>query len=379
VSETRSRRVPLAPRVTYGREVTDQTPPASPAATSPAATARDAAASTDAFAAHLPLAHSMLDRAAHRRTEEGLFAALRADPSTRVVLLHRGRLATGPDGLALATPQDVAAVPAPPAAVGDHSSTPRWLFLGEDSSSGTAFLALLLPDDADDLDLDIEGVDPTGPFSVLVRTHDWAGLRELAARLGPRDTGLATEAVALAAWHAANERCPRCGEPTVPAAAGWVRRCVAQGIDHYPRTDPAVIMAVVDPGSGPGEDRLLLGHAAHWPEGRFSTLAGYVEPGEGLEQAVRREVAEEVGVTIGEVVYRASQPWPFPASLMLGFTATALTTDITPDGEEVTDARWFTREQLARATQSGDVRLPSRSSIARALVEEWFGGPLTGE
>jgi NAD+ diphosphatase len=370
--------------------VTDHTSPAVPHPADPApdpalastpatGPAVVSATSPGAFAAHLPLAHSMLDRAAHRRTEEGLFATLRADPSTRVVLLHRGRLATGPDGLALATPQEVAAVPEPHAASGDHSNTPRWVFLGEDAPSGTSFLALLLPDDADDLDLDIEGVDPKGPLSVLVRTHEWAGLRELASRLGPRDTGLATEAVALAAWHAANERCPRCGEPTVPVAAGWVRRCVAQDVEHYPRTDPAVIMAVVDPGAGLGEDRLLLGHAAHWPEGRFSTLAGYVEPGEGLEQAVRREVAEEVGVTVGEVVYRASQPWPFPASLMLGFTATALTTDLRPDGEEVTDARWFTRAELTQATESGDVRLPSRSSIARALIEEWFGGPLTGE
>ncbi len=363
--------------VTYGRQVTDQTSPAAPAPTpQPSA---GTVARPSAFTAHLPLARSALDRAAHRRTEEGLFATLRADPSTRVVLLHRGRLATGPDGLALVTPRDVAAVPEPHAATGDHSNTPRWIFLGEDTSSGTSFLALLLPDDADDLDLDIEGVDPSGPLSVLVRAHEWAGLRELASRLGPRDTGLATEAVALGAWHAANERCPRCGEPTVPVAAGWVRRCVAQDIEHYPRTDPAVIMAVVDPGAGTGDDRLLLGHAAHWPQGRFSTLAGYVEPGEGLEQAVRREVAEEVGVQVGEVVYRASQPWPFPASLMLGFTATALTTDIRPDGEEVTDARWFTRAELTEATESGDVKLPSRSSIARALIEEWFGGPLAGE
>ncbi|MHA7132365.1 NAD(+) diphosphatase [Oerskovia turbata] len=334
---------------------------------------------TRAFAANLPLAHSLLDRAAHRRTEEGLIATLRAQPSTRVVLLHRGRLAIGPHGLALATPEEVAAVPEPPAASGDHSTTPRWVFLGEDAPSGTSFLALLLPDDAGDLDFDIEGVDPKGPLSVLVRSHEWSGLRELGPRLGPLDTGLATEAVALAAWHAANERCPRCGEPTVPVAAGWVRRCVAQNVEHYPRTDPAVIMSVVDPGAGPGEDRILLGHPAHWPKGRFSTLAGYVEPGEGLEQAVRREVAEEVGITIGDVVYRGSQPWPFPASLMMAFTATALTTDVTPDGEEVTDALWFTRAELARAVESGDVWLPSQSSIARALIEEWFGGPLAGE
>ena len=162
----------------------------------------------------------------------------------------------------------------------------------------------------------------------------------------------------------------------MPAAAGWVRRCVAQGIDHYPRTDPAVIMAVVDPGSGPGEDRLLLGHAAHWPEGRFSTLAGYVEPGEGLEQAVRREVAEEVGVEVGEVSYVGSQPWPLPASLMVGFLARALTTKIDVDGAEIEDARWFTREELREGMASGEVRVPGSVSISSSLLELWYGEPL---
>ncbi|MCZ2264736.1 NAD(+) diphosphatase, partial [Isoptericola sp. QY 916] len=194
---------------------------------------------------------------------------------------------------------------------------------------------------------------------------------------GRRGDALAAEAVALAAWHASHERCPRCGEPTVVEQAGWVRRCVAQDVEVYPRTDPAVIMAVVD-----DADRLLLGHAAHWPEGRYSTLAGYVEPGEGLEQAVRREVAEETSVVIGDapgdVVYRGSQPWPFPASLMLGFRARAVATDVEVDGTEVTAARWFTREELAAGVAAGEVGLPGRPSIARALVEEWYGEELPG-
>jgi len=222
--------------------------------------------------------------------------------------------------------------------------------------------------------VDIEGVDASDPATVLVREHAWSGLRELVGGLGSPSAGLATEAVALAAWHANHERCPRCGGRTTVENAGWTRRCVAQGIEIYPRTDPAVIMTVVH---GAGDDeRLLLGHAAHWPDRRFSTLAGYVEPGESLESAVRREVLEEAGVVVGDVVYRGSQPWPFPASLMLGFTARARTSEIHVDGVELTDARWFTRTELDRAARSGEVLLPGRTSIARSLVEDWFGGRL---
>jgi NAD+ diphosphatase len=192
--------------------------------------------------------------------------------------------------------------------------------------------------------------------------------------MAARDAGLGVTAVALAAWHASHRCCPRCGTPTVVGFSGWVRHCPNDGIDQYPRTDPAVIMAVVD-----DDDRLLLGHAAQWPERRFSTLAGYVEPGEGLEQAVRREVDEEVGVAVGEVTYRGSQPWPFPASIMLAFVARATSTEITVDGVEVTEARWFTRAELLAAASSGEVLLPSKASIARALVEEWAGEPLPGD
>jgi NAD+ diphosphatase len=130
-------------------------------------------------------------------------------------------------------------------------------------------------------------------------------------------------------------------------------------------------MAVVD-----ARDRLLLGHSAHWPENRFSTLAGFVEPGESVESAIRREVLEEVGVRVGGVEYRGSQPWPFPASLMLGFRAHAVSTDITVDGEEVTQARWFERTELRAAVRSGAVQLPSSTSIARMLIEEWYGSEL---
>jgi NAD+ diphosphatase len=321
-----------------------------------------------------PLDTAAVDRAAHRRTEPHLVSRLRTGPTTRVVLVHRGRLAVAGDGdLALLPPGVLTGVPEP-----EDGERPRWLFLGEGTaptSPATAYLALVLPDDADADDVDIEGVDPAEPLAVLAREHAWSGLREVAPRLDPTQAALATEAVGLAAWHAAHERCPRCGEPTTLENAGWTRRCVAQGTELYPRTDPAVIMAVVH---DEPEERLLLGHAAHWPDRRFSTLAGYVEPGESLENAVRREVREEVGVEVGEVEYRGSQPWPFPASLMVGFVARARTTQLRPDGVELTDARWFTRAELDEAVRTGDVLLPGRGSIARALVEEWFGGALPG-
>ena len=127
------------------------------------------------------------------------------------------------------------------------------------------------------------------------------------------------------------------------------------------------------------QDRILLGHGVQWPPGRFSTLAGFVEPGESIEDAVRREVGEESGVAVGEVTYLGSQPWPFPASLMIGCSATALDPHIEVDGVEVTEARWFSREELRDAAESGEVQLPSGISIARRLVEHWYGGPLPSE
>lgn len=316
------------------------------------------------------------DRAAERRTEPDLVPRLLALASTGVVLVHRGRVAVDDAGdLLLLGPDAVTDLSAEVDGDDSHVGGHQWLFLGEASAGAAqrgAYLALVLPDAADTEAVDIEGVDPASPAARLVRGHAWAGLRETGGR---ELDALAAEAVALAAWHASHQRCPRCGEPTVVEQAGWVRRCPAQDLDLYPRTDPAVIMTVTD-----DDDRLLLGHAAHWPEGRFSTLAGYVEPGEGLEQAVRREVVEETAVVVGDapgdVEYRGSQPWPFPASLMLGFHARARTTTVRVDGVEVTEARWFTRDELLAQVRSREVRLPGRPSIARALVEEWYGRPI---
>ena len=309
--------------------------------------------------ARLPLSRGVVGRAALRRTEPDLLATTWHDPRTRVLVVADGRVPTrsrdGVVGLDLHPP------------LGEAPGGPV-VFLGEDDD-GT-YLALILPDEPTGA-VDIEGVARVSGWETALAGCEWAVLRDVGDLLDDRDAGLAVTAVALAAWHQNHPRCARCGARTEPDQGGWTRTCPIDGSDHYPRTDPAVIMAIID-----DADRLLLGHAAQWPANRFSTLAGFVEPGESAEAAVRREVLEESGVVVGEVTYQGSQPWPFPGSLMLAFTGRATGTDLTPDGVEVTDLRWFSRAELAAAVAAREVLLPMRSSIARVLVEDWFGGPL---
>lgn len=312
----------------------------------------------------LPLARSTVDPDAASRAVEGLVSRLLADATTLVVLVQRGLVATRGVGLDLRAP---AGIP------GNVWSSDNVVYLGRDDRG--AYLALTLPEHlGEERDLDGVPVVEDAELVDLVTTLEFRHLRDIGDALPDRDAGLATTAVAVSAWHVRHPRCPRCGEPTEVIDAGWVRRCTADGSLHYPRTDPAVIMAITDK-----DDRILLGHAAHWPARRFSTLAGYVEPGESIEAAVAREVMEEAGLEVGSVEFVASQPWPFPASLMLGFRgrlADSSDGQITVDGVEITEARFFTRDELVSAARSGDVLLPMRSSIARALIEAWFGGPL---
>jgi NAD+ diphosphatase len=160
--------------------------------------------------------------------------------------------------------------------------------------------------------------------------------------------------------------------------AGAELVCTRCGKAQFPRTDPAVIMAITAGELGADDEALLLGRQSAWPEGRYSTLAGFLEPGETLEDAVRREVWEEVGVRVGEVTYFGNQPWPLPASLMLGFLGRATSYDIYVDGREIESARWFTRAQMREGATAGDLVLPGGVSISRSLVEHWYGGPLPG-
>lgn len=204
--------------------------------------------------------------------------------------------------------------------------------------------------------------DDDPPFEGFGVFHE---LRYLGTVLPPDEANLFAHARALVLWHASQVYCPRCGSAARPDAGGNVRVC-SNGecaCQIFPRVDPAIIVLVSN------GDRCLLGRQPTWPEGRYSTIAGFVEPGESLEDAVRREVYEETNIVVGEVDYHSSQPWPFPSSLMLGFVATAKTTDIELNDGELEDARWFSRDEL----RSGACKLPFRISIARRLVDHWLG------
>ena len=200
------------------------------------------------------------------------------------------------------------------------------------------------------------------PFQEL---GEFQELRYLGTVLPPDEANLVAHARALVLWHASQVFCGTCGSAARPGAAGNSRICMNDncGREIFPRVDPAIIVLVED------GDRCLLGRQQAWPEGRYSTIAGFVEPGESLEDAVRREVYEETNIRVGKVTYHSSQPWPFPSSLMLGFTAEATTTDIELNDGELEDARWFPREDLL----SDFPKLPFRISIARRLVDDWLG------
>jgi NAD+ diphosphatase len=199
----------------------------------------------------------------------------------------------------------------------------------------------------------------------------WTGLREVGADLGDLDAGLLAQAIGILEWHERNRFSPLSGEPTTIERAGWVQRDPATGTEHFPRTDPAVIMLVHD-----GADRVVLARQAVWPPGRFSILAGFVEPGESAEAAVAREVAEEVGLRVTDIRYVTSQPWPFPQSLMLGFVARSEDDHILrPDPDEIEEARWFTRDELRSG--AGPRALPPPVSIARHILDRWVAGELS--
>ncbi|MGI9084798.1 MAG: NAD(+) diphosphatase [Aeromicrobium sp.] len=273
------------------------------------------------------------DRAAHLRRDDAW-----RSPDLRVMVLGGEHVATADGGGVLwLKPGDV--------------PDGEWMFLG--LRDGESFAAVV-----------VERVDAElRPVS----------LRMLGPSVAPEDASLAVHAVGLARWHQTHRFCSRCGSHTDVGQAGHVRICPDCSTHHFPRTDPAVIMLVTD-----GDDRALLGRQPSWPELRFSTLAGFVEPGESLPDAVRREVMEEVGIEVGDVEFAGSQPWPFPSSLMLGFHASALTHDIRVDEVEIAEARWFTRAEITDLSASGYLLLPPIVSISRWLVERWHGGEISG-
>jgi NAD+ diphosphatase len=195
--------------------------------------------------------------------------------------------------------------------------------------------------------------------------HD---LREVGFQLTDNELDIAATAAALMHWHRLEPHCPRCGGATIVINGGFTRHCPVCNLDHFPRTDPAVIVAVVD-----GQDRLLLGGKPAWGN-RVSVLAGFVETGESLEQAIHREIGEEVDIGLSELHYFGSQPWPFPRSLMVAFFGRAIGTDINIDADEIGHAEWYTRDQLTAKLEAGKLALPGKSSIAARMIETWRNG-----
>ncbi len=296
----------------------------------------------------LPLSRSAIDRDHAARERDGLLDELWSDPATRVLPILDGQaLLAAPDRLSFLAP-DALSRPAVSVYLG------RTVEDSDDAPAGTPVVAALLEDAAH------------------LAEADWVNLRQVGDRLADRDAGLFTQALAILNWHASHAFSPKTGEATVAESAGWVRRDPAGGDQVFPRTDPAIIVAITD-----ADDRILLGSNAMWERNRYSLLAGFVDPGESLEAAVVRDVAEESGLRVVDPVYVGSQPWPFPASLMLGFTARLAPDEDPaprPDGVEILDLRWFTRDELAASL--ADIRLPMRTSIARAIIEAWYGGRL---
>jgi NAD+ diphosphatase len=295
----------------------------------------------------ITFAGGTLDRASDRRADEAWAQAARTDPDARAVVAALG-------GVLLDGP-----APTP----GDDA----WA-----AGSGAPLRPRLVPlDDREPVLLGIAG-DGVPLWALDAREDEpLVGLREAAPLLTDADAGLLAYASQLLHWRRTHRFCGTCGEPTASREAGHVRAC-PNGHTAHPRTDPVVIMLVTD-----GAQRVLLGRQSTWPAGRYSALAGFVEPGEALEAAVAREVFEETGVQVTDVRYRASQPWPFPANLMLGFQAAWAGGDVAADEAELEDARWFTREQVkaaANGASDAGLQLPPPMAIARRLVDSWLHG-----
>jgi NAD+ diphosphatase len=286
----------------------------------------------------IPYADPALDRAGERRTDEAWIAAQFAHPTSRVAVLREGKFAWRDDG----RPVYVSAEQVPGEVV-------PW-FLG--LVDGIAHFVVEVGSEA---------------YEEPAQTA-YQGGREAVSELPQTEGAVFAYASALSHWHRNNAHCARCGHPTRIEQAGHVRRCTDEACGRlvFPRTDPAVITLITR-----GE-QCLLARRRVWSAKRRSTIAGFVEPGETLEHAVAREVFEEVGVQVGAVTYRGSQPWPFPQSLMLGFWAEATSTDITVDGDEIGEAYWYTAAEIAAAVATDNMTLPQTDSISSRLVDDWL-------
>lgn len=286
---------------------------------------------------------AVLDRAAHLRDEQGIVDALRGSADTGVVVVRDRRARVAEGRLVEVAPNEVGEA--------------EWGLLGRRSDGRPVLLAAVAP--------------LTGSIDATP-DETWLGIRDTGGALEAEDAELLVAAIALSGWLREARFCSGCGAATELAQAGWSRRCEPCDVWHFPRTDPAVIVAV----SSPDGQRLLLGANAQWRGRMHSCFAGFVEAGESLETTVNREIEEEAGVRLSDIRYAGSQAWPYPRSLMIGFHATA--TDerrARADGEEILEVRWFTREEIGAALAGGGtVGLPGPASIARALIEQWYEG-----
>ena len=310
-----------------------------------------------------------IDRHAERRRDAG---ALAGAPGARTLAMWQGRplVAGDPDAPGLAWQPMSASLPGTGAGVR--------IYLG-DSGDGPLFAVDVsdwTPESgiAPDLGPGRAGDDQPAPPELVVAGENarFADLRALVSRLSPQDAEIAATAKGILEWHRAHRFCAACGQASTPGQGGWQRQCPACGRAHFPRTDPVVIMLVTR------GNRLLLGRSPGWPEGFYSLLAGFMEPGETVEAAVRREVAEETGIETGAVALLNSQPWPFPASLMIGCIAEATSTDIRLDREELDDALWVSREELLAifAGIHPTISTPRRGAIAAHLMHLWLADRL---
>lgn len=279
-----------------------------------------------------------LDRHAERRSDPELFTTLATDPLTRALRIRGDRTDIVEEGECIRLDlSPLTAADRPLAYLGDRADgTPVVLVAGPPEEPRTG-----------------------------------STLRTVGAALDDADGTLFATGLGLANWHATHTHCSRCGTPTEVHSVGWARRCPSDESLHFPRTDPAVIMAVVD-----DADRLLLARGRGFTTTGMSVLAGFVEPGESFAAAVAREVEEEVGLVVTDVTYLGDQPWPFPSSLMVGFLAQAADGTLRMQEDEIEAARWFTREELAAQVAAEEIHISGRLSIARHLIEHWYGGPI---
>jgi NAD+ diphosphatase len=296
---------------------------------------------------------SQIDRAGELRTNQSTLDGL----WQRAKILHiaDGRIAAHDEKLTLASAAQISTI----AASGKFTEGSRY------------FLGLDLTDQSPYFVWDSRWV---GDVTDEVKSEGFTTLREIGAQLSPIESELALHATALSNWHLAHPRCPRCGGPTRVDLGGAARYCDADQSQHHPRTDSAVIVLIKD-----RADRILLGHQPVWPEGRFSTFAGFLEPGETFEQCVSREVFEESHIKVSEIKYLGSQPWPFPASIMIAFEAVTDNPEAAQgDGEEITEVKWFSRAELKAAAADGSLLLPPTISVARKMIEGWLGEKAIG-